>query len=205
MKVIYISWNEALRICYELAGKIIDDGEIFDSIVTISRGGVVPARILSDVLGIDDFHTIRSKFWGIGGKIADEPIIKLDEMPDIKNKKILVVDEVVDTGSTLTKIINLLRELGAKQIKTATLHYKASSSLVPDYYARKLYEWVWIFYPWSLSETLYELSIKEGDSASLLDNALRIMEKLKVDQGLIDNEHLSKSLNIYLRRFSRNE
>ncbi len=200
MEVIYLPWSKALRMCYKLAEMVIDSGAEFDVIVTISRGGLVPARIISDVLGIDELYTIRSKFWGIGGRIAPEPIVKMYEGVDVKGKKTLVVDEVVDTGATMSKVVRLLKDLGASEIKTAVLHYKTTSSLVPDYYVEKVEKWVWIFYPWSLSETLYELARSRYGDGHLIDEALKLMHKLKVDTGLIDAEHLGKSLRLYLRR-----
>jgi len=200
MEVIYIPWSKALRMCYKLAEMIMDSGEVFDVLVTISRGGLVPARIVSDVLGIDDLYAVSSKFWGIGGRVAPEPVIKACEGLNVQGRKALVVDEVVDTGSTMTKVVKLLHDLGAASIKTATLHYKTTSSLIPDYYVEKVEKWVWIFYPWSISETLYELSRSRCGDGHVINEALKLAQELSVDSNVIDREHLIKSLKLYLRR-----
>ncbi len=200
MEVIYIPWSKALRMCYKLAEMIMDSGEVFDVIVTISRGGLVPARIVSDVLGIDDLYAVSSRFWGIGGRVAPEPVIKACEDLDVQGRKALVVDEVVDTGSTMTKVVRLLESLGAIGIRTATLHYKTTSSLVPDYYVEKVEKWIWIFYPWSISETLYELSRSRSGNGYIIDEALKLAQELNVDSDVIDRAHLIKSLKLYLRR-----
>jgi len=200
MEVIYIPWSKALRMCYKLAEMIMDSGEVFDVIVTISRGGLVPARIVSDVLGIDDLYAVSSRFWGIGGRVAPEPVIKACEDLDVQGRKALVVDEVVDTGSTMTKVVRLLENLGAVGIRTAALHYKTTSSLVPDYYVEKVEKWIWIFYPWSISETLYELSRSRSGNGYIIDEALKLAQELNVDSDVIDRAHLIKSLKLYLRR-----
>lgn len=200
MEVVYIPWSKAIRMCYKLAEVIIDSGEDFDTIVTISRGGLIPARIVSDILGIDELYTIRSKFWGVGGRVAAEPVIKVYEGMEVRGRKVLVVDEVVDTGATMTKVVRLLKDLGASSIKTAVLHYKTTSSYIPDYYVEKVEKWVWIFYPWSLSETLYELAKGADGGKYLIDKALELMHAFGVETELIDLDHLSKSLKLYLRR-----
>ncbi len=200
MKVVYIPWSKALRLCYRLAEIIIDSGREFDVIVTISRGGLIPARIISDVLGIDELYTVRSRYWGTGGRIAPEPLIRVYEDMNISGKRVLIVDEVVDTGATMSKVTRLIRNLAPSEVATAVLHYKATSSFTPDYYAEKVDEWVWIFYPWSLSETLFELSRIKRGSDHVLDKAMRLIRELKVDTGLINLRHLSESLMLYSRR-----
>jgi len=59
---------------------------------------------------------------------------------------------------------------------------------------------VWIFYPWSLSETLYELAKDADGGKYLIDKALELMHMFGVETELIDLDHLSKSLKLYLRR-----
>ncbi len=202
MEVIYVPWSKALRMCYRLAELVIDSGYDVEVIVTISRGGLIPARIVSDVLGVDEFYTIRSKFWGIGGRIAPEPIIKMYEGVEVRNKRVLLVDEVVDTGATMTKVVRILQGLKAKEVRTAVLHYKLTSSLRPDYYVEEVRKWVWIFYPWSLSETLYELvrSSKGGtDANALVKGALDLMNRLGVNDAPIDPKYLEKSLQLYIK------
>ncbi len=53
MEYITPSWNDIFEMCVEGAFKVIDTGIKFDLIVTLSRGGLVPARIMSDLLEIN--------------------------------------------------------------------------------------------------------------------------------------------------------
>jgi len=200
VEVVYVSWREALELCYKLAQKILESGVEFDAIVNISRGGVVPARIVSDVLGVDEFYTIRSKYWGVLGQLYSEPQVSFHEKIDVAGKRVLVVDEVVDTGSTLARVVDLVERLGAHTVKTAVLHYKARSRLVPDYYVVKLEKWAWILYPWSLAETLYGLAVKAG-GGNPVEKALEIARALEIRD--VDEELLKKSLVKYWEKHVR--
>lgn len=186
--------------CYRLAEIILDSGEYFTTVVTISRGGLVPARIVSDVIGVDDFHVVRSRFWGVGGRILEEPEISYYGGIDLKNKEVLIVDEVVDTGTTMSRIVRLVSDLGARKIKTAVLHYKTSSSFIPNYYVERVERWVWIYYPWSFSETLFELSRQENEN-KIPEKAFEMLRKLNANELYLDPQRISESLNAYMRRW----
>jgi len=199
LEVLYVSWNEAIRLCYELAEKILKSNNDFDAIVAISRGGLIPARIVSDTLGIYDLYVIDSRFWGIGGTIYPEPLMNVPQTLNVNDKNVLIVDEVVDTGKTMCKTIEVLKKFGAKEIKTATLHYKVRSIIVPDFYVKKLEKWVWIFYPWSLCETLYSLA-KSRNKGNVFNTALNIIEELKISDVPMSSEGLRSSLITYVKR-----
>jgi len=202
MEVVYVPWDKVIKMCYKLAEKIIDSEKEFDILIAVSRGGFIPARIVSDVICLDEVYTIRSKFWGVGGTIAPEPILGVYEKMDIADKRILIVDDVVDTGSTLLKIKSLLEKIGAKSVSSGVLHYKTRSKLKPDYYVEEVRKWTWIFYPWSLFETLYSLSKseKEIEHEELLNEASRIVNKFGVELPLSSPKYLRKGLELYIKR-----
>jgi len=201
LEVIYIPWSKAIELCYRLASMLLDAGEDPDVIVAVSRGGLIPARIVSDVLGVDELVVLRSKFWGVGGRMYSEPRIERRERLDLTGKSVLVVDEVTDTGATLSKVTRLVRDLGAAVVKTAVLHYKATSSFTPDYYVEKLERWAWIFYPWSFSETLYGLArLRGGD---IIVEAFNILKELGASELYLDPLKIKSSLERYLEASSR--
>jgi hypoxanthine phosphoribosyltransferase len=201
LEVIYIPWSKAIELCYRLASTLLDAGEDPDVIVAVSRGGLIPARIVSDVLGVDELVVLRSKFWGVGGRMYSEPRIERHERLDLAGKSVLVVDEVTDTGATLSKVTRLVRDLGATVVKTAVLHYKATSSFTPDYYVEKLERWAWIFYPWSFSETLYGLArLRGGD---VVTEAFNILKELGASELYLDPLKIKSSLERYLESSSR--
>ncbi|MEM2005057.1 MAG: phosphoribosyltransferase [Zestosphaera sp.] len=200
MEVLYVPWSKALSMCYRLAESILDSSEDFSTVVTISRGGLVPARIVSDVIGVDDLHVVRSRFWGVGGIIFKEPEISYYGGLNLGGKKVLIVDEVVDTGSTMSRIVRLVNDLGASKVKTAVLHYKTSSSLKPDYYVELVEKWVWIYYPWSFSETLFELA-RQKDGDAVIAGAFDMLKELNASELYLDPQRISDSLGRYIRKW----
>jgi len=197
LEVVYVPWSKAIEYCYKLASILLDAGENPDTIVAVSRGGLIPARIVSDVLGVDDLVVLRSKFWGIGGRVLKEPEVSVHEKLNLTGKYVLVVDEVVDTGATLSKVVRIVKSLGASSVRTAVLHYKSTSAFVPDYYVERVEKWVWIFYPWSFSETLFGLArLRGGD---LVESAFAILRDLGASELYIDPLRIKASLNRYSR------
>ncbi|MEM1623714.1 MAG: phosphoribosyltransferase [Sulfolobales archaeon] len=185
VEVVYITWRKAIQLCYRLAKKIADSGYRPDVVVSVMRGGVIPALVISDVFNVDSFYALRVKHWGIAEEVYPAPIVEQLPQGRIEGRSVLLVDEVADTGKTLKASINELEKLRPKEIRTAVLHLKPTSVVTPDYYAEKLDRWVWLFYPWSLVETIVTLAIREiGDSsiteARLLETALSLARGLGV-------------------------
>ncbi len=146
-------WN----LSKEVAGKIIKAGYSPDYMVAVLRGGIVPAMNLSDLLGVCDILTLRVRHWGITATKDRKAVIEIPLNLDLAEKKILLVDDLTDTGESIKLCIEHLRNLNAEEIKTATLIHKASSEFEPDFYAEKTAEWRWIILPWNLTEDLCNL------------------------------------------------
>jgi len=205
VEVLYISWKDVIELCYKLAKDIAQSDFEPDSIVAVLRGGVVPALLLSDILGIEEFYAIRVKHWGIAEEVYVTPIV--DQLPQrkLQGVKVLIVDEVADTGKTLTKAVDELKKLGASEVKTAVLHLKSSSTLIPDYYAVKLEKWVWIFYPWSLAETLFALAYRELGSSANVNDIIKEIERLVdfLDIEFYRRDVVETALKYYIKKKSR--
>ncbi|MEZ0318372.1 MAG: phosphoribosyltransferase [Pyrobaculum sp.] len=164
VKVRFISWAEGITLSEALAHAVQKDGYKPEVIVAISRGGLVPARIISDVLEVDDVVTIGVKYWGLAQRRAERPVLYHGIEPGVvRDRRILVVDEVADTGHTLALAKNLLDLIGAQEVRTAVLHLKTTSQYTPHYYAEKIEEWLWISYPWSRYEDLREFKKRGYD------------------------------------------
>ncbi|MEM1526131.1 MAG: phosphoribosyltransferase [Ignisphaera sp.] len=202
VEVLYVSWRDVIDLCYKLAKGIAESSFEPDVIVAVLRGGVVPALLLSDILGVEEFYAIRVKHWGIAEEVYITPVVEQLPQGKLQGSRVLIVDEVADTGKTLIKAIEEVKKLGAVDVKTAVLHLKSSSSLVPDYYAAKLEKWVWIFYPWSLAETLFALAYKELGTAAGIDDVLKEIEELVKN---LEIEHyrrdiIEAALRFYIRK-----
>src|ERR1700756_1680363 len=64
--------------------------------------------------------------------------------------KVLLVDDIADSGHSLIEVIKILKKLGCKEsnIDTATLHYKIQSKFKPTFYGKQVPDYDWLNYPW---------------------------------------------------------
>lgn len=126
---------------FNLSKEIIDSGKEFDRVVALAKGGWTWARTLADYLNIDHLSSVRIKSY-TGVNEAGKPRIVQPLTDQIHNEKVLIFDEVVDSGETLKKALDYLSMMGADEIKTASLCYKPRSKIKPDFYAFKTDAWV---------------------------------------------------------------
>jgi len=113
-----------------------------DLLVGLSRGGLVPLRLLSDILGINSVGVLGLSLYKGIGKTFDKPKIVQDLAIDITGKKILIIDDVADSGRSLVAAKAYFEGKGAKEIKIATLHYKPNSIFKPDYFVATTTAWI---------------------------------------------------------------
>jgi hypoxanthine phosphoribosyltransferase len=157
IKCYTVTWNRAYRLARALAHSVILSGYEPDIIIGVARGGLVPARMVCDLLLQNDLLSITTQHWGIATNLGKAQIqFSLPQEADISGKRVLVVDDVADTGESISIIMDYLKEKNPTDIRTAVLHYKSSSTTIPDYYGEKLEEWNWIIYPWAFYEDLAE-------------------------------------------------
>lgn len=158
MDLLKISWEATIKYCEQLALKINESNYKPDMLVGLSRGGLVPVRIMSDVLGINEVGVLGLSFYTGMGKKLNEPKITQELAIDISGKKILLIDDVADSGRSLIAAKEYLLKKGAKEIKIATIHYKPISLFKPDYFVQTTS--AWIAYPWERHEIERELRKK---------------------------------------------
>jgi len=154
MDLLRMSWEATVGYCESLAQMIKDYQP--QMIVGLSRGGLVPARIMSDMLGVEEVGILGVKFYKSMGKATDFPRITQELAMDISGKRILIVDDVADTGRSLMVAKDYLERKGAKEIRIATIHYKPNSIFKPDYFVSSTS--AWIVYPWERREIERELA-----------------------------------------------
>jgi hypoxanthine phosphoribosyltransferase len=158
MDFLRVSWDDVSHMCGRLASEMSPSGFTPDVIIGISRGGLVPARLLSDILDVHELYVMRiSLYTGIGKKAA-EPRITQPLTANLGGKKALLVDDVSDTGKSLAAAKKHVLEMGAGEVKVATLHFKPHSSFRPDFFVGET--GAWIIYPWEIHECERELGEK---------------------------------------------
>lgn len=140
-----------------VSDKIKESGYKPDVIIAILRGGMVPAINLSDLLRIKEILTLKVEHWGITATKNKKAELKSSLPEDIKGKKILLVDDLTDTGGSIEVCIKYIKELNPREIKTATLIHKKQAKFEPDFYAERIDKWRWIILPWNINEDLCNL------------------------------------------------
>jgi hypoxanthine phosphoribosyltransferase len=149
-----VSWEQFYQLARRLARLVREDGFEPEIIVAISRGGLMPARILSDHLNLFDLATLKVEHYHAlyKQKVAK---IRYPLTAEVAGRRVLLVDDVSDTGDSLQVATAHLLERGEPaDLRTAVLHHKRVSSFVPDYFAEELIEWRWLIYPWAVMEDL---------------------------------------------------
>lgn len=155
MEFLRISWEEGANLCEQLVHKTEDYRP--DVLVGVSRGGLVPLRIFSDMRNIRKIGVLGIQFYNKIGETRGFPEITHDMPINIEGKKVLIIDDVADTGKSLIAAKEYIDRKGASDIRIATLHYKPTSMVKPDYFIDTTT--AWIIYPWERHEA--EREIKE--------------------------------------------
>ncbi len=149
-----VSWEEIVEWSKELADKVKASGYKPDIIVAVARGGYVPARLLCDFLDVTDLLSVQSQHWVEAARAAEKAILKYPYKIDARGKKILLVDDIVDTGETLLLARDyILREWEPGEVRIAVLQWISTvAKFRPDYYHLEVRDWTWFQYPWTRLE-----------------------------------------------------
>ena len=159
---LYLSAQGLLEDSFRLGARILASGFRPSFIVAIWRGGAPVGTAVQEFLdyfGVATDHiAIRtSSYQGIDGR---SPTVRIHGTSYlIKNieheDRLLIVDDVFDTGHTIRALIEHLREKARRntpaEIRVAVPYYKPSrnqTDIVPDYYLHETTQW--IKFPYSL-------------------------------------------------------
>jgi uncharacterized protein len=150
------SWQDLDHLSFELAQQVIESGEKFDLVVALAKGAWPMSRTLLDYLAMPDLVSLGIRFYsGINQRLS-EPEVYQDLPISVEGKKILLFDDVADTGESLIFASDYLLERGAAKVKTATLFFKERSAITPDFYASMINSW--IIFPFEIREMSQLLS-----------------------------------------------
>lgn len=146
------TWDRIYEFLLSLAEKIREDKFKPDVIVGVSRGGWPPARVMSDLLENPEIANVKAEFYLGVAQTKGEPLITQPVSVSVRNKEVLLMDDVADTGKSLRLVRAHLKEKGATEVKIATIYYKPWSVVIPDYYEKETSSW--IIFPWERKETI---------------------------------------------------
>ena len=116
-----------------------------DILLAVARGGLTLSHLMAQAMDMRNLYTLNS--------IHYEGELKLDtfnifNIPDVSHaKRVLVIDDIVDSGETMQEILKILGEKFPNvEFKLATLFYKKTAVLQPDYTVREATQWIDFFW-----------------------------------------------------------
>lgn len=146
MKRMIYSLDRAIRTVERLSRRI-DAEKRIEAIVSINRGGMVPGRYFSRFLRVQRVYALGMESYD--GVERGNITIYQDLPPDIQSfRTILLVDDIVDSGSSLNMAVEHILERGVKKVVTCCLHRKKHHSDIPDYCGGDVEDDVWVVYDW---------------------------------------------------------
>lgn len=116
-----------------------------DAILGIARGGLTLSHFMSQVLNQRNLFTINSISYD---RKIQKDSVEIFNIPNLDGlKKVLIVDDIIDSGKTLQEVLKLLKEKYPKvEFKIATLFYKDKSLVKPDFSINKTDIWIEFFW-----------------------------------------------------------
>lgn len=143
-----LGWLEFGDASRQLAHSIAESGYSPEIVVAIARGGLLLAGSVAYALGVKSCGSLNVEFYAGVDERLDQPEIlpPLLDGASLAGKRVLLVDDVSDSGRTLKLAVELLRNLQA-EVRSVTLYTKPRTILEPDYCWRSTGHW--IVFPWS--------------------------------------------------------
>lgn len=152
-----VSWEEYHSLALKMAATMLGhEKHNFDEIVAIARGGLTLGHLFSDYLRIPISSITVQSYTDIKKQGLVKITAGLSKI--IKDKKILLVDDIADTGKTLIRATSYLKEFDPSSITTATMFYKPHCSILPDYFAQITDKWILL--PFEVTEWIYTFTTK---------------------------------------------
>lgn len=190
-KYLFITWPEYHLLAQKLAAAIMNHSGNFDEIVAVSRGGMTLGHMLSDLLqlpvstfAIQSYKDIETR----GVVTVTQEIGK-----PIAGKRVLLVDDVSDSGKTFNRALEYLKTYKPKDITSVAIFMKPTSIFRPDYFVKQTDKW--IIFPYEPTETILSITksmTAEGKSKVEIQDFLTGLGYREGQVAFVRKHHLSK-------------
>jgi xanthine phosphoribosyltransferase len=121
----------------------------FDTILGVARGGITLAHFLGEYYNLREVYTLNT----IGYEQTDKlQSVMVFNIPDItKAKNVLIVEDIIDSGDTMVEVLRVLKgKYPQINFKTASLFYKKSARIIPDWAAQEADKWIEFFWTFDI-------------------------------------------------------
>ena len=148
MTKVYYPYGEFVTDLKLLISKIDEE---FDAIIAIARGGLSIGLMLGEHYDIREVYAINTIGYE-GTKKLDE--IRVFNIPNLNGaKKVLIVDDIIDSGDTLREVLKVLEELyPMTTFSSASIFYKPTASIEPTWWVKEAIEWIEFFWSEDLKD-----------------------------------------------------
>lgn len=147
-----LTWETFGEASRDLSQQLVDSGWIPDLIIAVARGGLIPAGAIGYAIGVKAMGSINVEFYTDIAATLPEPVLLPPylDASDLEGKKVLVVDDVADSGKTLDLVCRLLEHKdldpnGPKisvDVRSAVIYTKPETIFHPDYVWRETDKWI---------------------------------------------------------------
>jgi len=148
--ILVLTFDDIWLLTNELAKKIRNENLKPDVLIGIARGGLVVTRILSDIMDNSKVAIIGVGFYKGINETEKDPILTQELTIELVEQKVLLIDDVSDTGKSFEFAVKYLHSKNLHTLKTAALHFKPHSIFKPDFFVSETSKW--IVYPWEYME-----------------------------------------------------
>ncbi|GAB4425647.1 MAG: phosphoribosyltransferase family protein [Anaerolineae bacterium] len=150
IKRVYLTWKDVDRLVSQLIPRIMAYN--YDSIIAITRGGIIPGAIIAERLHISQVLVASVDFYEDEEHDLDWPVfMQFPADSFLRGKSVLIVDDIWDRGKQVVNVTERINQAGGRPY-SAVLHYKPHRSIFPDkspnFYAQQTQDW--IIYPWEV-------------------------------------------------------
>lgn len=142
----YSEFKEDLKTLTQKIDQSFDAGSL-DAILGIARGGLSMAQLLGEYYDMREVYSINTIGYDDTQK---NDTVEVFNIPELKSaKKVLIVDDIVDSGDTLVEVLSVLNEKYPNvTFFTASLFYKKTAKITPTWYVKEPKGWIDFF--WSV-------------------------------------------------------
>ncbi|WP_046500257.1 phosphoribosyltransferase [Streptomyces odonnellii] len=162
----YEQFGHAVR---ALAQSIADDGYEPDLVLSIARGGVFVAGGLAYALDCKNIHLVNVEFYTGIGTTLPMPVMlaPVPNLVDFSHKKVLIADDVADTGKTLKLVRDFCVDHVA-EVRSAVIYEKTQSLVKCEYVWKRTDDW--INFPWSVQPPVVPVVRPPSDPSDPTDD-----------------------------------
>jgi hypothetical protein len=184
------SWEEMGDICLDLGVEINESGKKFDTLITLAKGGWTWARTMADILQVYELSSFKLTFYDQSqpGIKLGKPMLEIPLAIPLAKKKVILFDDVNDSGESLEYALKYLGHFGPSSITTATLFHKPHAKIKPDFVGSVTD--AWIVFPHERREMI------DGFALKWRKNGLKNKE---IKERLIKIGLPEKEVNLFLK------